>query len=541
VSEPEPGSAALEHGHPETAVAPEPEPAGVAPEPEPAGVERRLPEKAPEAPAPEPTGLERGLCLEVACEIARATVKAAVWHERRCGWVGAWPEETARGFEVTYKALGPDLWGGTAGIGVFLAELARACDEREVRACAEGALRHAASRAETAAQLTPLGLYGGRGGVALALAYGARLLDEPELEADARRIARRPGRDPGRDSGRDPGSDRGGDLAAGAEELDLVAGHAGTVVALLALAAVLEEPEYVERAVEHGDALLASAQPDRGGRSWRSPHLAPGEPALAGLSHGAAGVGAALWELAAASGESRFRDTALEAFGYERALYDERVRNWPDLREGVAGANSEGPTYSTYWCHGAPGIALSRIRALELEARARGGSAPGGVSEGSAPEVASGVSPPGVVSEGPTPRGVSEGPAGRASGEPTEVADTLRAEAAVALETTAAWVRAALDAGSVGWSLCHGLAGNAEIVEEGRGLCPPARSVAHRVAAQGIDRYRTAESGWPGGVQGGATPSLFLGEAGVGRFYLRLAQPTLPSLMIVRPEAFANG
>ncbi len=353
MSEPEPESAALAGERSETAVAPEPEPTGV----EHAG---ERPETAV-APEPEPTGVERELCLEVACEIARATVKAAVWHERRCGWVGAWPEETARGFEVTYKALGPDLWGGTAGIGVFLAELARASDDREVQACAEGALRHAASRAETADQLTPLGLYGGRGGVALALAYGARLLDEPGLEAAARRIARRSSEDPG------------GDPAEGAEEFDLVSGHAGSVVALLALAAVLEEPEYVQRAVEHGDALEASAQPDRGGRSWRSPHFAPGEPALAGLSHGAAGVGVALWELAAASGESRFRDTALEAFGYERALFDERVHNWPDLREGVAGANGEGPTYSTYWCHGAPGIALSRLRALELEAPARAG------------------------------------------------------------------------------------------------------------------------------------------------------------------------
>ncbi len=484
--------------------------------PEPAGAECRLPQEAPEAP--EPTGVERGVCLEVACEIARATVKAAVWHERRCGWVGAWPEETARGFEVTYKALGPDLWGGTAGIGVFLAELARASGEREVQACAEGALRHAASRAETADQLTPLGLYGGRGGVALALAYGARLLNEPDLEAAARRIARRSSEDLGKGP------------AEGPEEFDLVSGHAGTVLALLALAAVLEEPQFVERAVGHGNALEASAQPDRGGRSWRSPHATAEERALAGLSHGAAGAGVALWELAAASGESRFRDTALEAFGYERALYDERVRNWPDLREGVAGAHSEGPTYSTYWCHGAPGIALSRIRALELEARASGGPAPGGASWGAAPVGVNGRA---------APVGVSKGPAGRASGGAAEPADDLRAEAAVALETTAAWVRAALAAGSVGWSLCHGVAGNAEIVEEGRGLGPPTPSLAERVAAHGIDRYRTAESGWPSGVQGGATPSLFLGDAGVGRFYLRLAQPALPSLMIVRPEAFA--
>jgi lantibiotic biosynthesis protein len=458
------------------------------PEAELAGPERGVRPEAPPpvsesefVPEPEPHGLERGLCLEVACEIARATVKAAVWHERRCGWVGAWPEETARGVEVTYKALGPDLYGGTAGVGVFLAELARACDDRDVQVCASGALRHAASRAEAAEGLARLGLYGGRGGVALALAYGARLLDEPELEAAARAIARGMSKGPGE----------------GAEEFDLVSGHAGAIVALLALAAVLEEPDYLERAVEHGEALLAAARPDRGGRSWRSPHPAAGELGLAGLSHGAAGVGAALLELAVASGEPCFRSGALEAFGYERALFDERARNWPDLRESVRGANGGAPTYSTFWCHGAPGIALSRVRALELEARVPG----------------------------------------RASEEPTEVADGLRAEALAALETTAAWVQTALEAGPVSYSVCHGLAGNAEIVEEGRGLGPP--PVAQRVAGHGIDRYRTAASGWPGGVQGGATPSLFLGDAGVGRFYLRLAQPGLPSLMIVRPEAFA--
>ncbi len=475
------------------------------PEAELAGLERGVRPEAPppvsgseRGPEPKPTGPEPGLCLEVACAIAHATVKAAVWHERRCGWVGAWPEETARGVEVTYKALGPDLYGGTAGVGVFLAEVARACDERDVQACAVGALRHAASRVETAEGLTRLGLYGGRGGVALALAYGARLLDEPGLEAAARTIARGVSEDSGED----------------AEEFDLVSGRAGAIVALLALAAVLEEPDYVEHAVEHGDALLAAGRPDRGGRSWRSPHPAAGEPGLAGLSHGAAGVGAALLELAAASGEPRFRSGAVEAFGYERALFDERARNWPDLRESVRGANGGAPTYSTFWCHGAPGIALSRVRALELEARVSGGSPPGGANGGPA--------------------------AGRASGGPAEVADTLRAEAAVALETTAAWVRAALDAGSVGWSLCHGVAGNAEIVREGRGLGPPTSSLAERVAAHGIDRYRAAESGWPGGVQGGATPSLFLGDAGVGRFYLRLARPELPSLMLVRPEAFAG-
>jgi lantibiotic modifying enzyme len=468
---------------------------------------------------PELAGLETGLCLEVASEIGQALVQAAVWHERRCSWIGAWPEETARGVEVTYKALGPDLYAGTAGVGIFLAELGCAIDEVQVRGCAVAALRHAASRADSAAQLTPLGLYGGRLGVALALAYGARLLGEPELDAAARAIVRaegRAGRGEAREGEAREGAVKGGTTEGNAaqggsrrardyEEFDLISGRAGAIVGLLALTAILEEPDLLERAVEHGEALLAMASRDAGGLSWRAPGATADERPLTGLSHGAAGVASALLELAAASGEARFHSAALEAFAYERALFDERMGNWPDLRESIRAVTGDTPTYATFWCHGAPGIALSRIRALELGAQMPGA----------------------------------------ARTAQLQAEDRLRTEAGAALETTAAWVRAALGAGAVSYSLCHGLAGNAEIVAEGRRVeDPPGLStcqLAADVGSHGIERYRSSESGWPSGVQGGEAPSLFLGDAGVGRFYLRLARPEFPSLLAIRPEDFAAG
>jgi lantibiotic modifying enzyme len=50
---------------------------------------------------------------------------------------------------------------------------------------------------------------------------------------------------------------------------------------------------------------------------------------------------------------------------YERALFDETHRNWPDLRESsilkVATSGAEGPAFLQAWCHGAPGIGLSRL------------------------------------------------------------------------------------------------------------------------------------------------------------------------------------
>lgn len=113
--------------------------------------------------------------------------------------------------------------------------------------------------------------------------------------------------------------------------------------------------------------------------------------------------------------------------------------------------------------------------------------------------------------------------------------EELLPEIRAALETTEAWVAAALASGSVNYSLCHGLAGNAEVLLEGDRLLPAsAAALAHRVAAAGVETYLACGLPWPSDAHGGATPCLFLGLAGIGRFYLRLAQPDLPSLLLVR-------
>lgn len=397
-------------------------------------------------------GLDRTACLDAAVATARVIAADAVWHEERCSWIGGMPEEGPGGtIAMTYQALGPDLYGGTAGVGLFLAEVAQMTGDDDLRATALGALRHAGSRAAGSG----VGLYAGRFGIALALAYAAPLLDEEELEAAARAVAR--------------------DDVDDTEEFDLVSGDAGAVVGLLTLADLLDERSLRERARSHGERLLDRAVADDGKLSWRSSGIET-VGALAGFSHGAAGAATALLEL----GE---REPAERAFAYEATLYDAEARNWPDLRGSPAAAASGAPIFVTFWCHGAPGIALSRLRSVEL-----------GASNGA------------------------------------------RAEADIALETTEAWVANALRAG-VNYSLCHGLAGNSEILLEGE----RAPELVADVAMHGIETYPTQGLRWPSGAHGAPTPSLFLGDAGVGRFYLRLAVPELPSLLLVRPEAFARA
>jgi lantibiotic modifying enzyme len=407
-----------------------------------------------------------GAALRLGSEIAAS----AIWSGDRCSWIGAMPEDAAGRVVLHYLAFGPDLYAGTAGVGFVLAELDDACDGAapELRRTALGAFEHAMSRAEEATGPTRLGLLGGRLGIALALARGGAVLGEPRL------VERAGGLVEGLDYGAEP------------LENDLIGGRAGGIVALLTLRRLGVEAATTERAIGLGHDLVAAAQRGADGWSWRSGAAAGGRN-LTGLSHGAAGIGMALLELWRETEASAFATAAEAAFAYERSLYDPRARNWPDLRElGTNGAAPGAPPgCATLWCHGAPGIALARLRAGELGA--------GGDWEG---------------------------------------------EARLALETTAASVRGQVGHGN--YSLCHGLAGNVEVLVEGDALIDgDTGRLARAVADDGIERYLDGAVPWPLGVLDGQSPALFVGLAGTAYWYLRLHDPARPSLLLPRPESFA--
>src|SRR5262249_12347566 len=90
---------------------------------------------------------------------------------------------------------------------------------------------------------------------------------------------------------------------------------------------------------------------------------------LTGFSHGASGIGWALLELHAKTGDSRYRHAAEQAFLYERSHFDSHHQNWPDFRnmeEAGMPVRSDQPSFAVSWCHGAPGIGLARLRAATL-------------------------------------------------------------------------------------------------------------------------------------------------------------------------------
>ena len=199
------------------------------------------------------------------------------------------------------------------------------------------------------------------------------------------------------------------------------------------------------------------------------------ERPLSGFSHGAAGIAYALLELASATHDARYRKLAEQALAYERALFVPERANWRDLREPERGAPESASTgFMVSWCHGAPGIALGRLRSLR------------------------------------------------------HLDDTrMRAELETALTTT---LREGFGGGHC---LCHGDLGNlesllvaGEVLGESRWSHAALERAAH-VLHHG--RERGFLCGLPRGTE---TPGLMMGLAGIGYGLLRLWSPErVPSVL----------
>ena len=173
------------------------------------------------------------------------------------------------------------------------------------------------------------------------------------------------------------------------------------------------------------------------------------------------------------------------AFQYEREHFVPQQNNWPDLRKGINAAPNTKQQHvcGEMWCHGAPGIALSRLRAYQLTGRS----------------------------------------------------DFLQ-EAQLALDTTYRSVTNSLmNPSNANFSLCHGLAGNADILMTGGMILnnPSYIQTAQQVGIVGSELYEKTGTDWPSGVNDPTgmtqgmepTPGLMLGSSGTGFFYLRLAFP----------------
>jgi hypothetical protein len=303
---------------------------------------------APRAPSPlppAPGGAEElpelGEPLALARAVGDALLAAAVAKPDGLCW-------PARIEGVPGEVFTPDLHDGAAGIGLFLAELARASGEERYAAAAHGAARWLSGTTWGDGRARP-GLHCGECGVGLLYLRLAELLDEPGYLAAAELRARRLEGVP-------------------FQTLDLLYGAAGAVLFLVRLAAATGTDGYLARARAAGETLLGAARRTAAGIYWIVPSPDPALPSLPylGLSHGAAGIALALAELGQATGDARFLDAARAA---AELLIAEAV---PDGDGWQWRRNLGDPTLQlAAHCHGATGIGAFFLRLDRLLPDAR--------------------------------------------------------------------------------------------------------------------------------------------------------------------------
>jgi lantibiotic modifying enzyme len=154
----------------------------------------------------------------------------------------------------------------------------------------------------------------------------------------------------------------------------------------------------------------------------------------------------ALLQLYQATENPPFLEAAEGGFNYERQSFDSTQQNWPDFRDDVA-STSTANVCGLAWCHGAPGITISRLRANQLQPNA-----------------------------------------------------VYTNEMNIALTTTTNSIYHSLmeNLGNTNYSICHGIAGNADIILDCGGT--EYQQLAEAVGNAGISKYQENNIPWSTGL-----------------------------------------
>jgi type 2 lantibiotic biosynthesis protein LanM len=384
--------------------------------------------------------------------------------EQNVSWVGlTLINEHYNEHHWSLVPLGLPLYNGLPGIILFLAYLGATTGDERYTALARAASVTMRSQIESNRLfLTGIGGFNGWGGVIYTLSHLGAVWQEPALLSEAEAVVEF--------------------LPAYIEQdetLDIIGGAAGCIGSLLSLYHYAPSRRTLAAAIQCGDRLITRAQPMEHGRGWVT-RIAPAKP-LTGFSHGAAGIAWALLELAAQTGQERFRTAGLAAIAYERSLFSRAAANWPDLRDGEISnqpMRDSRERFMTTWCHGAPGIGLARLCTLPYLDDA-----------------------------------------------------VTREEIDTALQTTLA------QGFGLNHSLCHGDLGNLEFLFQASETLndPWWRSQVQRLATMILENIN--RDGWLCGVPLGVeSPGLMTGLAGIGYALLRLAEPAhVPSVLMLAP------
>lgn len=244
-----------------------------------------------------------------------------------------WFAPVQRGMmNYSYDAIDRSLYSGLAGIGLFYAEYTRHANaESSCRRFAASIFETLCDGLQNAPPYQNLSAFEGVSGVVYSVTRMARCLDLQPRGLTAALEAIRDGLDT-------------------VGQSDVISGTAGIILAMRSLIETTHADPALEIVRLCADQLVRDANREAGTASWPS---GPDGRHLTGYAHGACGIAVALKSAGDMLDDDGLHELARSAIAFENRTFDKERQNWEDQRPDVA--------ISTAWCHGAIGIALSRL------------------------------------------------------------------------------------------------------------------------------------------------------------------------------------
>lgn len=278
--------------------------------------------------------------LKLATEIGRFICERAHWHNDECNWI---TKSLDGSDQHLARAMDSVLYDGSAGITWFLAELYQETRDKQIRDTALAAARRSLHHGERYKLGNDFSFYQGWVGIVATALFTAIACEDNELYTLSIESAQQ------LDEGllKNP-------------ETDLLAGLAGTLCGLSMMHRMAPElsrlPDLIEQTA---DEIAKRARRSAGKASWRDGKSEYFHD-LCGMSHGTSGIIVALIEAGELLNTKRYEPLIREAIAYEEAWYSELGERWPDLRYYPEGKSFDHIIEAVIWCHGAPGISMSR-------------------------------------------------------------------------------------------------------------------------------------------------------------------------------------
>src|SRR5699024_4945292 len=232
------------------------------------------------------------------------------------------------GLDLSLSGL--DLYNGILGYTLFLGQLAKETNTPKYKKLARKSLHTVLNTINDQSYIpSSVSAFSGHFSIIYSLFYLSKLWDDKELLDKCYELF------PSIDS-----------LSVEDEEMDLIAGLSGAIIVSLQFYKHTSFKQALNVANQYGMEILKRLK----GKKLTDMGL------LTGFSHGVSGICWALLELYSMTKNHTYFDTAQTLLSHERRFYNKQSKNWKDLRSST----KEGLD-PVYWCHGAPGIGLSRV------------------------------------------------------------------------------------------------------------------------------------------------------------------------------------